>query len=252
VAAVGCVIPALDAADTVGAVVLALREALAAVRHERPEQDGGPAPIVIVVDDGSRDATAAIAAACADRVVRFPTTRGKGAALRAGLALALTEGAERVLTIDADGQHDPSYAPALLAALECADLAVGSRARRGTAMPWPRRVSNALSARLVSACAGRAVPDSQSGFRALRADTLRRLRPAGDGYEFETDMLIRAGRAGLRIACVPIPTIYGAPSHFRPVRDTARIARTIARAWIGRPWSAGATTTIAARAASRP
>ncbi len=233
-AAVGCVIPALDAADTVGAVVLALREALAAVRHERPEQDGGPAPIVIVVDDGSRDATAAIAAACA------------------GLALALTEGAERVLTIDADGQHDPSYAPALLAALECADLAVGSRARRGTAMPWPRRVSNALSARLVSACAGRAVPDSQSGFRALRADTLRRLRPAGDGYEFETDMLIRAGRAGLRIACVPIPTIYGAPSHFRPVRDTARIARTIARAWIGRPWSAGATTTIAARAASRP
>ena len=101
-------------------------------------------------------------------------------------------------------------------------------------MPWHRQLSNACSAAAISACAGRRIRDSQSGYRALRAAGLARITPAGDRYEYETDLLIAAARAGLRIATVDIPTIYGVPSHFRPIRDSARVARTIVRAALAR------------------
>jgi hypothetical protein len=133
------------------------------------------------------------------------------------------------VTIDADGQHDPACVPQLIAALQAADVVIGTRERRGSHMPVHRRASNAMSAAAVSVCTGRRVADSQSGYRALRADVLRRVMARGDRYEYETDFLIAAARAGLRIACVPVPTIYGAPSHFRALRDSARVLRTIAR-----------------------
>jgi glycosyltransferase involved in cell wall biosynthesis len=219
------VIPALDAGRTLAGVVSGVRRAVGEV-------------YVIVVDDGSRDHTAAVAADCADHVVRFTSNRGKGAALRAGLGVAGQLAAPAVLTIDADGQHDPAYAPQLLAALETSDVAVGVRSRRGSSMPWHRRVSNALSAAAVSACAGVAIADSQSGYRAFRLARISQLELDGDRYEYETDVLIQAARSGLRIAWVGIPTIYGAPSHFRPVRDSARIVRTVLRRTIAAPAAA--------------
>jgi len=220
-----CVIPALDAGRTLAEVVHGVRRAVGEV-------------YVVVVDDGSRDQTAAVAADCADHVVRFSSNRGKGAALRAGIQVAASRAAPAVLTIDADGQHDPACAPRLLAALEAADMVIGVRSRRGSPMPWHRRVSNALSAAAVSACAGRAIADSQSGYRAFRVAGISQLVPDGDRYEYETDVLIQAARAGLRIAWVSIPTIYGAPSHFRPVRDSARIVRTVLRRSLVRPSAA--------------
>lgn len=216
IAPVACVIPALDAEATLGAVVAGLRRAL-------------PDATIILVDDGSRDGTRRLARERCDRVVAFDVNRGKGAALRAGFEEALAAGFAAVLTIDADGQHAPSAAPALLAALDDADVVIGSRSRTSTAMPLRRRLSNALSSAAISRCAGCALPDTQSGYRAIRADVLRRVRPEGDRYEYETDFLIRAARAGLRIACVPVPTIYGAPSHFRELRDAMRVIHTIWR-----------------------
>jgi glycosyltransferase involved in cell wall biosynthesis len=215
-----CVVPALDADRTLAGVVSGVREAVGDV-------------YVIVVDDGSRDRTAAVAADHADCVIQFPTNRGKGVALRAGLAMA-ARAASAVLTIDADGQHDPRCAPQLLAALDHADIAVGVRARPGSPMPWHRRVSNAVSAAAVSACTGLAIADSQSGYRAFHAPRLSQLDAGGDRYEYETDLLIRAARAGLTIAWVDIPTIYGAPSHFRLVRDSVRIARIMLRHGLAR------------------
>jgi glycosyltransferase involved in cell wall biosynthesis len=217
-----CVIPALDADRTLAGVVRGVRQAIGEV-------------YVVVVDDGSRDHTAAVAADCADRVVRFAANRGKGAALRAGIAVAATRAARAVITIDADGQHDPACAPQLLAALDAADIVVGVRARWGSPMPWHRRVSNALSTAAVSACAGRAIADSQSGYRAFRLARIAQLSPTGDRYEYETDLLIQAARAGLRIAWVNVPTIYGAPSHFRPIRDSARIVGTVIRRGLAGP-----------------
>jgi glycosyltransferase involved in cell wall biosynthesis len=213
---VACVIPAFDAARTLSDVIDGVRRAIREVE-------------VIVVDDGSRDATRAIGARRADRLIALPRNQGKGVALRAGLAAASSSGAGAVLTIDADGQHDPRCAPVLLGALGAADLVIGVRARRGSAMPWPRRVCNALAASAVSVCAGRRFTDSQSGYRAMRTSALGMIAPTGDRYEYETDFLIQAARAGLRIATVPVPTIYGAPSHFRQLEDTVRVARTICR-----------------------
>lgn len=210
-----CVIPAYNAEATLGAVAHGLRATLGDVT-------------IIAVDDGSGDATRLVATRTCDRVIGFPRNRGKGAALRAGFEAALALGARSILTIDADGQHEPSRAGALLDALDSADVVVGVRARAGC-MPLHRRMSNALSSRAISACAGCALPDAQSGFRAMRRRVVHEVRPAGDRYEFESEFLILAGRGGYRIAAVPVPTIYGAPSHFHPVRDTARVIRAIWR-----------------------
>jgi glycosyltransferase involved in cell wall biosynthesis len=213
---VACVIPALNAAATLPVVLVALRAAL-------------PAALVIGIDDGSRDDTAAVLRSRCDVSESFAENAGKGAALRAGFAHALRLGARRVVTLDADGQHDPRCAPALLAALDAADIAIGERSRAGTAMPLRRRLSNAISTAAISAVAGRALPDTQCGFRALRREVVENVSAVGDRYEFETDFIIRAARQGYAIAAVPIPTIYGATSHFRECRDALRVVATIWR-----------------------
>lgn len=211
-----CVVPALDAAATVPAVIAGLRAAL-------------PGAMVVGVSDGSRDATAAIMRSSCDEVVVFGHNRGKGAALRVGFATALRMGADRVLAIDSDGQHDPSYAAALVSALDGHDIVIGVRQRVGTGMPLRRRLSNVLSSAAISAVAGRRLPDTQSGYRAFRRVVLERVHGQGDRYEFETDFIIRAARAGFTIGGVSVPTLYGPPTHFREVRDALRVVATIWR-----------------------
>jgi glycosyltransferase involved in cell wall biosynthesis len=213
-ARVACVIPAYRAAHTLATVVTSLREALPQAR-------------VIVVDDGSPDATATVATNVADCVVRLPLNRGKGAALRAGFAHALRLDVQVLVTLDADGQHDPSYAPRLVAALAHYDIVIGQRTRAGSPMPIGRRLTNAMASMAIAHVAGIRLNDTQSGYRAIRRCVLERVDAVGDGYEFETDFLIRAARAGFRVCNAAIPTVYGPPSHFRGMRDSVRIVRTI-------------------------
>ena len=215
---VACVIPALNAAPALRDVALGLRAAL-------------DQPFIVVVDDGSRDDTFSVGRDVADASMRFERNKGKGAALRAGFGMALRSGATVVVTVDADGQHDPAFAPALVAATATYGLVVGARDRSGPVMPRGRRLTNALSAAAVSRCVGQPIADAQSGFRAVRAEVLRAIDARGDRYEFETDFLIRTARRGHRIGFVPIPTRYGAvvPSQFRPLRDSVRIIGTLWR-----------------------
>ena len=213
---VACVIPAYDAATTLEGVVRGLRAAL-------------PEALLIAVDDGSADATHDVAAACCDRAVRFKSNRGKGAALRAGFDVAHAECAHAVLTIDADGQHDPARAPELLAALADADIIIGARARTRGTMPLGRRVTNALASAAVGAIVGVSVPDAQSGYRAIRREVLADVRASGDRYEYKTEFLIAAVRAGYRLGSVGVPTTYGTPSHFRTWGDSMRVVRAIWR-----------------------
>jgi len=215
-------VPALNAAPTIAAVVSGLRAAL-------------PSALVVVVDDGSSDRTYATACDVADTTIRLAYNRGKGAALRSGFDVAVEHGAEVVIPIDADGQHDPRYASALVDALANADLAIGARDRRNGRMPVGRRLTNHLSAAAVSHCIGRTVDDAQSGFRAIRSQLIAGVRPHGDRYEFETEFLILAGRLGARITFVPIPTVYTTTvaSQFRPVRDSMRIVSTLWRFGMG-------------------
>ncbi|HEU4724100.1 MAG TPA: glycosyltransferase family 2 protein [Candidatus Eisenbacteria bacterium] len=214
---VTAVIPAKDAASTIGDVVRG-------VMAETPGAD------VIVVDDGSADATGERAREAGARVVRHEVNQGKGAALQSGFDAALASGAEAVVALDADGQHDPSYAPKLIAALDGFDVIVGSRNADRTGMPWLRRKTNDVTSWWVSRLAGQRIEDSQSGFRAIRATVLRAVRPASRRFDYESEFLVAAARAGFRIGAAPIPTLYNAPgSHIHPFRDTIRFIRFVLR-----------------------
>lgn len=211
---VACIIPAYRAAHT-------LPEVLRGLRSTAPDAR------IIVVDDGSPDGTAAVARNLADWTIRLTANRGKGAALRAGFEEALRGDDDVVVTIDADGQHDPVYVPALLSALDGFDIVIGERARAGSGMPLRRRMTNAMASMAIAHVAGVHLQDTQSGFRAIRREVLEGVDARGDRYEFETDFLIRALQAGFRARNVTVPTLYGPASHFRGVSDSARIVRTI-------------------------
>jgi glycosyltransferase involved in cell wall biosynthesis len=190
-----------------------------------------PEARILVVDDGSTDDTAGRARAAGAQVLRVDRNGGKGRALAAGLAAAVSGGATVVATLDADGQHPAGLLPDLVAPVAAgdADLVLGARHRAGT-MPWQRRLSNWLSAVLATRIAGMPVADAQTGFRAMRREVAERIRPAGRRYEWELAFLIEALRAGYRLVSVSVPTVYqGEVSHFRSVSDTWRIARVFAR-----------------------
>ncbi len=192
---------------------------------------------VIVVDDGSTDDTAAQAETAGATVIRQVPNQGKGAALRAGFRHALEVGADAVVTLDADGQHDPAEIPAFLAAYERdrPELVIGRRDFRQ--MPAVRRLSNTLGGWVFSAAVGRGVPDNQSGYRLIGRGLMRTLLDSNEqGFEFEVEMIARCIALGLPIGWVPIRTIYaGEPSHVRPRQHLtqflriSREARQIAR-----------------------
>ena len=192
---------------------------------------------VLVVDDGSTDDTADQAEAAGATVLRQLPNAGKGAALRAGFRHALDQGVDAVITLDADGQHDPDEIPAFLDAFRVGrpELVIGRR--DFGEMPPVRRVSNHLGGLLLSASLGRHVPDNQSGYRLVGRQLMRALLTSTeDGFEFEVEMIARCIALGLPIEWVPIRTIYaGEPSHIRPWRHltefvrVSRDARRIAR-----------------------
>ena len=181
----------------------------------------------MVVDDGSTDGTSST---IAETVLTHEENLGKGAALRAGIGVAIRQHAEIVVTLDADGQHRPEEIPRLIRPIADgqADLVLGARERSGV-MPVSRRITNWLSATLATRIGGQQVRDAQTGFRAFSREVAERVSPAGNRYEYEANFLLDALRAGFRVASIDVPTIYGAASHFRPWSDTWRMARAFAR-----------------------
>jgi glycosyltransferase involved in cell wall biosynthesis len=185
---------------------------------------------VVVVDDGSADGAAARAADAGVRVVRHPENRGKGAALRTGFAIALESGADWVLTLDADGQHEPGEIPRFLEEAEQGrfDLLLGDRMSDTGRMPIERILANRLTSSIISMLAGQRIRDSQSGFRLITAKVLRAVDLRFDRFDAESEILVKAARAGFRIGAVAIGTIYGEEtSTIRPMRDTLRFVALV-------------------------
>jgi glycosyltransferase involved in cell wall biosynthesis len=214
------IIPALNAERTLAAVVTATRAQIAQV---------------VVIDDGSTDRTSDVARGAGAIVLRHEVNRGKGAALKTGFAYALERNSEAVITLDADGQHLPGEIAKFIAEWEKshADLIIGGRAHLFQHMLPRRRNANRFSAWCISKAAGVPVADSQSGFRLYSASLLRALQLHTDGFDMESEVIVRAGRRGMRIVSIPIDLGFVdgiATSHYKPLKDTLRIAWTVARA----------------------
>jgi glycosyltransferase involved in cell wall biosynthesis len=198
---------------------------------------------IMVVDDGSADDTGARADAAGASVIRQEPNQGKGAALRAGFAAALAGGAEAVITLDGDGQHDPAEIPGFVGlysrrtvAGQPTELIVGRRDFRK--MPAARRLANVLGTLTLSAALGRWIPDNQSGYRLVGRRLMNAMLDSHeDGFAFEVEMIAIALREDWPIDWLPIRTIYAdEDSHIEPGRhlrdfiDVTRRARRIANA----------------------
>ena len=180
---------------------------------------------VIVVDDGSTDDTASAARLAGATVFSHAENRGKGAALKTGLAAALKDRLEWALTMDGDGQHKSEDVPAFL---QCAKqtharLVVGNRMHNAQAIPWLRRHVNLWMSHRISDRAGQSLPDSQCGFRLVNLKAWAGLRVETNHFEMESELLLAFARAGHPIRFVPIQVVGQGPhSHIRPVQDTWR------------------------------
>ena len=166
---------------------------------------------VLVVDDGSTDATGAIAAACGARVVRHVLNRGLGAALRTGFLYAIRMGYDAVITMDSDGQHNGEEVAIFLKELEGgADVVIGRR--QAIHMPAIRQWYNAIGALLTRILFGAAMVDTQSGFRALSVRALRRMQFTTSRMEISSEIIAEAHRTHMHVVEVPITIQYTAYS----------------------------------------
>jgi glycosyltransferase involved in cell wall biosynthesis len=215
---VAVLIPALDCETTLGDVVRAARALVGQV---------------LVVDDGSIDRTARVAEAAGAEVVRHPVNRGKGAALRTGMRVLLERGATHALSMDGDGQHLAGEIPALLraGAGDTRALVLGARQHEPGSLAPIRVFGNRFANRWVRIACGSVLEDTQSGFRIYPLAETLALGCRADRFAFETEVVIRAVRAGWPLRSVPV-RVYNPPagervSHFRGVSDATRIVLTV-------------------------
>ncbi|HVJ16562.1 MAG TPA: glycosyltransferase family 2 protein [Polyangiaceae bacterium] len=221
---VAAVVPAYQAEASVADVVRSLREVWSGLG----ERDGG----VIVVDDGSTDATAEVARAAGADVVLHQQNRGKGAALASGFTRALELGAQAAVTVDADGQHPASQALLLAEAdFPREALLLGVRDLVAAGAPRANRFSNRFSNVFLSWFSGRRLTDTQCGLRRYPLPETLALGLHSTGYEFESEVILHTARQGWTIAELPVQVIYPPEehrvSHFRVVRDPARIVARV-------------------------
>ena len=218
------IVPAFQAAKSLGAVLDDLSTALPSLGRDA----------IFVVDDGSTDGTAGVAHRHGVRVVSHRRNRGKGAALRSGLAEAAQLRYDVAISVDADGQHPASAARIVLeASPDPNDLVLGVRDLAVAGAPRKNQFSNEFSNRVLSAFARTSLPDTQCGLRRYPIRPVLALGCRAEGYAFEAEVLLRALAARVRVVHVPVTVVYppegSRVTHFDSVRDPARIVAAVLR-----------------------
>lgn len=207
----GCVvIPAYGEERMIGKLVTRVREYVSPV---------------IVVDDGSPDRTGEVAAAAGAVVIRHQRNLGKGAALQTGFHYAREHCFDYLITLDADGQHDPADIPRFIETYERNNVSVlvGNRMGTRSDMPFIRKWTNRCMSSLLSRAMGQAVPDTQCGFRLYRCEVLPFGETRAARFAAESEILLYLAAHGIKIASVPIAVIYNNElSKINPFRDTFR------------------------------
>ena len=209
------VIPAFNASRTVGGVVAGL----APFGHD-----------MLVVDDGSLDATSEAASRAGARVLRLEKNQGKGRALEHGFNVAVAEGYDAVVTMDADGQHLPEDLPRFLDAYRNSNarVVVGNRMASPGEMPLIRRIANRFMSWLLSRHAGQSIPDTQNGYRLYAIEVIEQVRVRSGGFAAESEMLLRIAARGIPIVSVPATSLYRSESSaIHPCADTFHFFRML-------------------------
>jgi glycosyltransferase involved in cell wall biosynthesis len=188
---------------------------------------------IIVVDDGSDDDTPTLAADAGATVLRHAQNLGKGHALMSGFNWGMTRGYDAILSLDADGQHDPAEIPTFLNAYRAGrgELIIGRR--RFQEMPFPNRYANSIGSFLLSIALQEKIYDNQSGYRLHTRKLLDALDLQSSGFELEVEVIIQAVCKGLQIGWVDIRTIYGTGkvSYFHPWHDSIGFMRMVLHAY---------------------
>src|SRR3972149_4986253 len=212
-----------------------------------------PGKDVLVVDDGSTDRTYQLAKESGANCLQHKKNKGKGEALKTGFEYAVEQGYSGVITLDADLQHDPKFIPEFIEKAESdidtgrvqngsrwtrcpvgarqrrpspANILIGTRNIRLKTMPFSRWLTNNVTSIIVSILGDTKVRDSQSGYRYISMEVLKAVKLSTRKYELESEILIKAGRKGFKIAPLPISTIYhGSKSFINPLVDTGRFIK---------------------------
>lgn len=200
------IIAAYNASETVGGIVAG------ALKHVSR---------VIVADDGSTDTTESVVAEAGAEVIAADRNTGKGNALRTLFQRAMEEGYEAVISIDADGQHDPEEIPQFIAmhTRYPEDIISGSRMHEKEKIPRARYNSMLIARFYISLAANQFLDDTQCGFRLYPLSFIKKMRLMTEKFVTETEVLMKAGDSGLNVRFVNIKTIYGGGSHFKPITD---------------------------------
>ncbi|MBI4335393.1 MAG: glycosyltransferase family 2 protein [Candidatus Omnitrophica bacterium] len=188
---------------------------------------------ILVVDDGSTDETVRVAGMAGATVISFKQNRGKGKVLKDGFERAIRGDYDAVITMDADGQHEPGDILKIIAGAAPAGtgVVVGNRMSNPGDMPPVRLATNIFMSLIISILCGQNIPDTQCGYRLIKSDVLRRIRLVSSNYEIESELLIKAARLGYKIVSVPVKSIYaGQVSLINPLLDTWRFLVMLGRA----------------------
>lgn len=194
-----------------------------------------PRDQILVVDDGSGDRTAEVCREPGIPCIVHETNQGKGRALLTGFTRLLEQNMAAVITLDADGQHDPDDLQRFVADFRAhpeIGICIGRRAFRPGTMPFARIISNTLTSRILSWMCGVPILDSQCGYRLYTAAFLRAITIECPRFEMESEVILKAAHLGFPIRFVPVQTLYfKARSHIAHMTDTLRWIRASFGIW---------------------